>query len=294
MWRFIIWFLPAIVSISIGVFAGAWGIGLGSAFGWLGSCIFWGSMIIKQQEFVVIERLGRFKTVYFRGWHVRVVGVDSIRDSGDLRAKRLELYADVKAPDMDFADASAGVDASIWYQIGNPEDIAKGNWEEVAEAVKAWVYTYQKPEGRIYNLVDGELRPLFQAKNIDQASTDRNGIADMVMNAIEGEMHKLGAYSPTDGKRLTIEDIELPPEVIGLREMALEGKKRAEEAENEAGGYWKAISIIRDKLGITTQEARSIYETQRGLDTLREVKPTLTLVGKDLGGVLGTINLGKP
>ena len=297
MWLFVIWFLPAILSITVGNFAGFWGAGLGLAFVWLGFCISLGLIIVRQKEFVVIERLGKFKSVYFRGWHVRVIGVDRVRAKGDLLAKQLHLYADESAPDMDFADASAPLDASIWYQIGDPADITaairNGIWEKVAKSVEAWVYTYKDPESRIYNLADAELRPRFQKKKIDDASTARNGIADDVMDAIVPEMKKFGAYTPSDGKRLTIEDIDLPPGVIALRELALEGKKRAEESAYEAVGYWKAIKVVSKKLGITVQEARGIYETQRGLDTLREVKPDMTLVSKDLAGALINIGVNK-
>lgn len=294
--RTIIWFVPATILAVVGIATGLWGVGFGLASMWIGFCIYKGSIIVGQQEWYIIERLGKFRVVYFRGWHVRVIGVDTIRAMGDLLAKRLELYADEDAPDMDFKDASAPIDASIWYQIGNPVDIAEANktdkWEKVIDSVNAWVYTYAKPEERIYNLVDGSLRPLFQDKNIDEASTDRNGIADKVMLAIEEEMKKLGVYPPSDKKRLTIEDIELPKEVIAYREMALEGKKRAEESANEAVGYWRAMKAIQENLGVTIEVARDIYETQRGLDTIRDTKPALTLIGKDLGGVLGTINLG--
>lgn len=249
---------------------------------------------MKQQEFVVIERLGKFLTVYFRGWHVRIIGVDRIRANDSLRAKRLQLYEDEKAAEIDFKDASAEIDASIWYQIGNPADILQatknGNWDNVANSVKAWVYTYEKPEERIDNLADGGLRPLFQQKSIDQASEERDGIADKVMNDIAQEMAKFGAYPPSDGKRLVIEDIKLPDEVVRLRELVLEGQKRAEESEKEAAGYWKAIKAIQDNLNVTVEEARKIYETQRGLNVLEKTKPAMTLVAKDLTGVL--INLG--
>lgn len=290
---FIVWFLPAIVLASAGTTIGWWGPGFGLAFVWIGFCIYQGSMIVGQQEWFVIERLGKFKTVYFRGWHVRVIGVDTVRAEGTLCAQRLQLYSDDNATDIDFTDASAPIDASIWYQVGNPDDIANAKWKDVAESVKAWIYTYAKPIERIEDLADGGLRPLLQAKTIDEASTDRNGIADTVMGSIAPEMAKFGAYSPSADKRLIIEDVAIPPHVIELREMALEGEKRAQESENEAGGYWKSIKAIKDNLSVSVEVARSIYETQRGLDTLEKTKPSLTLMGKDLNGVLGTISLGS-
>jgi len=130
-------------------------------------------------------------------------------------------------------------------------------------------------------------------KSVDDASKDRNGIADTVMQAIVGEMAKTGAYPPSDDKQFIIEDIKLPETTRKLRELVLEGKKRAEESTNEAKGYWKAIKKIQKKLGVTPQEARGIYETQRGLRMFETVKPSLTLVGKDLANVLISANLGN-
>jgi regulator of protease activity HflC (stomatin/prohibitin superfamily) len=292
MWKFVIWFVPAIVLIVVGSIIGLWGAGIGLAFVWIGFCIFQGSIIVEQQEYAVIERLGKFKMVYFRGWHIRVIGVDSIRGGakGDLRAKQLKLYSETNPPNVDFSDASAPVDASIWRQIGNSDDIVAGRWEKVTESIRDWTYLYENPDQRIDDLVGGELRPLCQGKKISEANKDRDSIAHTVMEAVVQEMNKFGAYTPNDKKRLVISDIRIPPEIIALREMALEGEKRAQESVNEAAGYWKAIREIADHLHITVQEARGIFETQRGLDTIRETKPSITLVGKDLSGVL--INLG--
>ena len=299
MWRFIVWFLPMIFLSIIGVFTGAWGAGLGLALVWLGFCVYRGGIIVPQQEFVVIERLGKYHTVYFRGWHFMVIGVDSIHLKGDMRAKRLRMYTDENGRTdramMDFIDGSAAITASVWYQIGSPDDVDADNRDALRKAVQKWTYVYEDPVSRVDNLVDSELRPLIQAESIDEASKKRDGIAEEVMRKIKDDLSALGTYAPRGGKRLVIEDIDLPDNVIALRELALEGEKRAQESEKESAGYWKSILAIHTNLGVSVPEARSIYETQRGLDTLRETKPAMTLVGKDFSGVLGTINLGtKP
>jgi len=295
MWLLIIWGIPAVLSTLVGVYAGAWGAGIGLAFAWIGFCIFQGSIIVEERDVVLVERLGKYHRVYFRGWHIRVIGVDSIRASGRLlQAKRLQLYADEENNlKMDFKDASASIDASIWYQIGNPKDVSERNLENLIVAVKAWVYVYEDSEERIYNLVDGAIRPLLQQKTIDEAAGNLTGIAKTLIDEIAPEMEKFGAYMPSDTRRFIIEDIQLPDEVIVLRSMVLEGQKRAEESEKEAAGYWKAIKTIQDNLEIPFENARDIYQTQRGLDTLEKTKPAITLVGKDLNGILGSINLGQ-
>ena len=120
MW-FIIWILPAIVSVAIGTVVGYWGAGIGLALVWVGFCIYRGSMILGQREFALIERLGKYHTVFFCGWHIRVIGVDTIRNQGFMRAESLHMYSDENGRTsramMDFTDASAPIDATFWYHI---------------------------------------------------------------------------------------------------------------------------------------------------------------------------------
>ena len=294
MWRIVIWGGPAAVAIVVCSALGLWGIGLGLAFAWIGFCISQGTIILEQQQYAVIERLGTYRTVYFRGWNIRVIGVDRIRgEICDMRAKEYQLYADERKTDIDFTDASAPVVVKIWYRLGKPEDAVVGseNWEKLTEAVKLWAYKYEKPENRVYALVDGALRPRLQKESIDTASKGRDGIAGDTMDAVEPELAQIGAYVPSDKGRLVIEDIALPPSVIALRQKKLEGEKLASEQEAEAAGYWKAIKAVQTNLGVSVNKARKIYETQRGLDTLEKTKPRMTLIGKDLRSVLGTINL---
>ena len=298
MWRTIIWGGPAAVAIVVFSAFGLWGIGLGLAFAWIGFCIFQGTIILEQQQYAVIERLGKYQTVYFRGWKVLVIGVDKIRgEIGDMRAKEYQLYADERKTELDFADgASAPVVVKIWYRLGKPEDavVESENWKELTEAVKLWVYKYEKPEDRVYALVDGALRPRLQALNIDDASTSkgRGNIAEETMKIVEPGLAEIGAYVPSDKGRLVIEDIELPQSVIDLRQKKLEGEKLAAEQEAEAAGYWRPVQAVQVGLDTSLDKAWGIYRTLRALKTLEKIQPGITLVGKGLDGILGNINLG--
>ncbi len=296
MWRLIVWYVPMAIAITVGRVLQVWGLGYGLAFAWLGFCIYAGSLVLREQEFAVIERNGVYRTVYFRGWHIRVIGVDTIRKYGDMRASEYELYSDDRATEIDFTDGvSAPVVVKLWWRIGNPGHAAVGkeDWKELTEAVQRWTYRYQDARIRAFSLVDAELRPRLQAKTSDQASVDRNGIADETVAAIRDSFEEIGIYEPTGKKLLVIEDIAFSEEVIRARQEVLVGDKRAKEMEAESSGYWKAIKSISEHLNISTEEARKIYETQRGLDALREIKPSMNLVGKDVGSVLATLNLGS-
>ena len=297
MWRTIIWGGPAAVAIVVCNALGLWGMGFGLAFAWIGFCIFQGTIILEQQQYAVIERLGKYQTVYFRGWNVRVIGVDRIRRGiSDMRGKEYQLYADERKTDIDFADgASAPVVVKFWYRIGKPEDAVVGseNWEKLTEAVKLWVYKYEKPEDRVYALVDGALRPRLQALSIDEASKGRDDIAEKTMDVVKSGLEEIGAYVPSDKGRLVIEDIVLPPSVIALRLKKLEGEKLASELEAEAAGYWKPVLAVQTGLSTSLDKAWEMYRTLRSLDTLPKIQPKMVLVGEGLSGILGNINLDE-
>lgn len=300
-WEFVIWVLPTLLLAVIGTAAGYWGAGFGLAFIWAGFCVYQGTIIVKQNTYVVIERFGKFRTVFFAGWRVRVLLVDRIHgEVGSLSAKSLLLYADENGPAkravIDFTDASAPISAKVWYQVGKHDDVANQRWNEIEADVKKWTYDYADAIVRIDSLVDAELRPRLQNQKLEEVNANHTiveGIIDKVIELVGPELEKMGVYPPTTHKLLVIEDIDLPPGVVDLRQLALEGEKKALKGVNESAGYWKAIEAISKNLGVSVQEARAIYETQRGLDVLRETKPTMNLVGKDFGGVLGTINLGN-
>ncbi|MDD3531009.1 MAG: SPFH domain-containing protein [Candidatus Pacebacteria bacterium] len=299
MWLAIVWFVPAALSISVGMMTGVWGAGFGLAFAWVGYCVGAGSIILGQREFAVIERFGKFRTVFFKGWNIRVIGVDSFSTRGVLKTQRLRMYTNengrTERAVMDFlGGASAPIEASVWFHIGNPENVKNEQWKELREDILKWAYAYDKPLERIDGLVDSALRPLLQAKTLEEINTsvDRAAIANKVLETVHDELRAIGVYPTPEGEFLTIEDVDLPPEVIQMRELAFRGEQEARENELRAAGYWKPIKEIQEKLGVSATEARAIFETQRGLDTLREVKPAMTLVGENLKNTIYTLNLG--
>jgi len=85
-------------------------------------------------------------------------------------------------------------------------------------------------------------------------------------------------------KGVVITDIVLPDEIIRAREETIKGKREAEKQFEQGGGYAKAIMAIQREFAkgikdpdgnwavepqkISFEEARSIYERQRGFETI--------------------------
>lgn len=288
--------LPSIVFVLFGAIFDAWGAGAFVGLVWIGYAIFNGTQIVKQQEFLVTEVLGKCgdQGVRFAGWHVLLPWVEQIRAQGDLRTKRLSIYGEGAGTLIDFKDGtSAPVVVSAWYQVGEPNAVANQNWTAVAKDVRLWVYTYTHPEDRIRSLIDGALRPLLQMKDIDEANVDRNGLAEQVMSQVAPEMRKFGAYPQNNGVRLVIEDIKIPPEIARMRAQVLEAKKVVERATREAMGTAQVINLIARECGMNQEDARKMYMYLRGLETIKSTGANVTLIGSGIQGVVGTLNMDK-
>lgn len=202
MWKLIVWFLPTIPAISIGMHFGSWWLGIMLAAGWLYFCRRVGSITLEKEEYAVIERFGKFRTVLFRGQHTIVPGIDTIVGRDVLNPPREELYA--FSPRIQFLDGVVALlDASAWYRIGRAEDVRNGHWDRVSEDVRKWFYANK----RTRHIIDRELRLAMRTRTIAEAHADRHRIANAVAHSVEEKLKEIGVYPRTDKKLLDIEPI---------------------------------------------------------------------------------------
>ena len=312
---FLVWVTPGLAAMTVAWVFGLPGAGVFVALNWFGFCVWKGAMTLEEMQYAVVERLGKYHTTFFNGLHVRVIGIDRIRpvsvsdrkerklvevSVGDLRSMPIRLYALDRDNKIDFVSTavapegipsvggiSAPIDATLFVEVGEP---GKTNPEE---DVYRWAYGFTDPGKRLYSLVDSVLRPKLQSITIDEANTNRDDIADTVVESIAPAFREVGVYPRPERKSLVIEDIDLPEEWVTLRQKAVEGKLEAEQRQAQVAGYIEPIRLIMDTLGMSHKQAIDFYNTQQGLNVLRETKPNMTLVGDGLSGVLGTFNLGS-
>ena len=203
LWKCIVWLLPALTSIGFGLAVGAPGASVVLALAWIKFCTIQGTVRLGPEEFLVIEQFGKFKTVYFRGEHTLVIGVDRIRTRGTLRPMRFDIYARPDAPDMNFIDGTAPIDANVRCQIGNQLDISIGNWEQVAKDVQKWTYTHEDIEKHFLDLIDSYLRPRFRKEPLALAPIKKADLASDLTSEIESELKRFGMY-PARGRETLI------------------------------------------------------------------------------------------
>lgn len=266
---------------------------------WILAYIGPGIRVIPQQCWVVYERFGRFKSVAFHGIRWRNMLLDKVKLEGTFRVESFDLYEDDAQAKIDFTDASAPITAKAYYSVGSPEDVATQNQRALTKQVSLWTYRYEDPRDRVATLLDGALRPRLQTQSIEEAQHNSDRLCEEAVNDVRGEMAATGAY-PSLKKALILEDIDLPAQVIALREQRLRGEADAQEMELELQGPLRAIQAVQKgwkpaegQPALTFQEARDLVMESRRLDVLLQSKANITLVASNLEGVVQTLEVNK-
>lgn len=257
----------------------------------------------RTQEFVVVERMLKFWDIKLSGLRLAFPFIDRIRLRDNFLSKQIELFVVNGTPatraGIDFVDATAPVNAGAWYQVGDPEAVMAGDYEKLIQDVYRYVYVIFEDSRakRIADIIEDALRPILQKYTLDAAQKDADSAGDLCVAAARPRLAELGVYA-SPGKGVVIRDIIIPPEIAELRALALRGKKRAEEIAAASTGYWQSISEVisgAEKSGkdLTTEEARAIVETQRGLEVVEKTGANITFVSPNVRGVLTTLGIGE-
>lgn len=257
-----------------------------------------GLRIVKQREFIVVERLGKYHRIAHAGIRVLCLPglIDSVKYRGDLKLRRLDLYVDEKNNQIDFKDGSCPVKIQVWWKIGDPT--AKKD-EDVDNDIYKFVYAAEKPENKLEEMVDAFARPRLQDMTIDEANIKKDHVAKDVNDdpGIKQSLSDIGSYlDPKKGCLIT--DIALTEDIVKLRKQEMEGSKDAVKAAKKGAGYAQAIAAIIEeakKAGkeISFQDAREIYERQRGLETVGETGANITFVSPGIQGLMTTLGIGE-
>lgn len=262
---------------------------------WFGIYFFWGFRIIPQTDYLVVERFGTFNRIVHSGPRILCFPglIDKIADRGTLRWRELALFADDKEPyRVDFKDGSTPVVMKASWRIG-----PQGNTlAELDRAIYLFTYTMRSDgerEERIEEVLESAAIPQLQQYEISQALVEKDAVAEKVTGD-SGVLDALMAIgielNPQKG--LIIPDIALTPEIIEQRQKKLQGASEAEKQKAQGLGYARSIKGIMEELEVSQGEARQIYETQRGLETLAQVDANVSFVAPDIRGIQRTMGIG--
>lgn len=267
-----------------------------------GICVFlsiyfyWGFKIVPTTEYLVVERFGEFSRILHSGPRILCLPglIDKVVDSGTLRYRKLSLFADEgKTYHVDFKDGSTPVSMEASYRVG-PQGATN---EEKNEAIYLFTYTMkseQERKERIEGILESAAIPQLQSYEISEALLQKDSIAEKVTQdqQVRAALEAMGVELNTQ-KGLIIPDIALTPEIIAERQKKLAGTSEAAKQREQGLGYARSIKAIMEELGVDANEARSIYEAQRGLETLNTLKANVSFVAPDMKGIQKTMGVGS-
>lgn len=270
---------------------------------WLSFYLSQGLTLVPQNSFLVIERLEQYYRTANEGVIVLLFPnwIDRIAPNGgqgDYKSHKVDYQTDAQNGGVvNFRDDSAKVIAEIWYSI--KKDAVRSLGSSQDNAPYRWVYAVRDSGQRIVDIIVNAARPLLQTHTIDEAQINLRDIEKEVTES-PGVLASLDAIGvqldPNRG--FLIKNIELPPETVRARRLALEGHKEAERQIAVGEGYANSIlAIVRLAKAqgeeISFDQARAIYEYQRGLEQLGKTGANISFVNPDIRGVMIALGMKK-
>lgn len=132
-------------------------------------------VIVPQQRAFIIERFGKFNSVFEAGIHFKIPFADRIAARTSLRVGQLNVKLETKTLDNVFVT----VVASTQYRV-NPGDVSKA------------FYELDDPSGQLRSYVEDALRSAIPAMTLDDAFAKKDNVALDVQKTVGGEMSKFG------------------------------------------------------------------------------------------------------
>lgn len=280
---------------------GIWGAAtIGTVY--LGIRLGTGFRVIPKQEFIVIERFGKFHRIAHDGPRLFLfLGlIDKIKLQDTLAYQSFTVYNGDKAAELDFTDASAPVHANVWYAIANATHKKQSQWEKINAAIYAYTYAYGDPHARIKEVVDGFMRPLLQAMSLDEAQKEKTSSGEespsqqlLKDKAVRKAMSTLGCHFDPS-KPFVLSDIDIPESLQQARAARLIAKALADADAETGRGIREAVASIKQELpNITDDEAIKVYIDRVGLKTIEKLEgANFQLIASDVGGVVRTLGVG--
>ncbi|HRZ30567.1 MAG TPA: hypothetical protein P5274_02790 [Candidatus Paceibacterota bacterium] len=332
MWQFLSkWWIDMTVN-AVGItilgllpIGATWFAGAGSAsimFGLAGT-IFWfafylakGLRKVEEKQFRVVERFGKYHWTICEGLTVLCLPgvIDNYAkhggDNGDFKYHTIEVEDSKDA--LDFQGGGTGTPKlSIMYRVidsrGKKEPEIEFDGKKLHPDLRGkdgaylYVYVVEQSEARIREVIMGSLRPMLQKYTIDKACNELGDISALIRNKDEGVIQALlnmgVALDPHKG--VVLSDIKLSDSMVKARDEVVLGKKNAEKQKEQGSGYMNAILAIIEagkeaKIEISFAEAKSLYEIQRGLETLAQKLGSMNFVAPGINNALVSMNVSDP
>ena len=257
--------LIALGGITMSFINGFWYIGIAILLLWI---ILANIRIVPQEHAYIIERLGKFKSVWYAGLHVKIPFIDNIVNKISLKE---QVFDFPPQPVITKDNVSVKVDSVVFSKVFDPQK---------------YTYGVENPIAGLQNLSATTLRSIIGGMELDTTLSSRESINSQ-MEAILDE-----ATDPWGIKvnRVELKNIDPPPAIEEVmtkqmraererRQTVLEAQAHQESVVSRAEGDKRAKVLAAEaekeaKIALAQGEAESIrlvYEAQaQGLEKLRE------------------------
>ena len=257
--------IVAIGGIAMSFINGFWYIGIAVLLLWI---IIANIRIVPQEHAYIIERLGKFKAVWYAGLHVKIPFIDNIVNKISLKEQVFEFPPQ---PVITKDNVSVKVDSVVFSKVFDPQK---------------YTYGVENPIAGLQNLSATTLRSIIGGMELDTTLSSRESINSQ-MEAILDE-----ATDPWGIKvnRVELKNIDPPPAIEEVmtkqmraererRQTVLEARAHQESVVSRAEGDKRAKVLAAEaekeaRIALAQGEAESIrlvYEAQaQGLEKLRE------------------------
>jgi len=224
--------------------------------------------IVPQEHAYIIERLGKFKTVWYAGLHVKVPLIDNIVNKISLKE---QVFDFPPQPVITKDNVSVKVDSVVFSKVFDPQK---------------YTYGVENPIAGLQNLSATTLRSIIGGMELDTTLSSRESINSQMESILDEATDPWGIKV----NRVELKNIDPPPAIEEVmtkqmraererRQTVLEAQAHQESVVSRAEGDKRAKVLAAEaekeaKIALAQGEAESIrlvYEAQaQGLEKLRE------------------------
>jgi regulator of protease activity HflC (stomatin/prohibitin superfamily) len=239
--------------------------------------------LVRQQDSVVIERLGKFNRILGPGLHVKIPLIERAAGRLSLRIQQLEVPVETKTSD----NVIVNVSIAVQYRVP-PTNVEKA------------FYQLQDPSAQIESYVLASVRGEVPKMKLDDLYENKDQVAGAVEVELKESMEAFGYeivialvtdISPDDKVKAAMNDINA---AVREREAAtargdankvlqikaaeaeaaskqLQGEGIANERRAIAAGIKDSVELLRSATGVEASEALATLTLTQQMDTLREI-----------------------
>jgi regulator of protease activity HflC (stomatin/prohibitin superfamily) len=238
-----------------------------------------GWYIVKQQSATIIQRLGRFQTISFAGFHLKIPFLDQVAGRVSLKVQQLDVDVETKTKDNVFVRLKVSVQYHVikakvydaFYKLESPKaQINSYVFDTVrAEVPKMTLDDVFERKDDIAVAIRSELAEAMDSYGYDIVKAlvtdiDPDPEVKRAMNRINAaEREKLAAAYEAEAEKIKI----VAKAEAEAENKKLQGKGIADQRREIALGLEESVDVLR-KVGIDSQEASALLVIVQHYDTL--------------------------